>query len=130
MRQIKFRGKCNGTGEWVRGDLQLGDGDHIPMIGEVVCGYDPYYVQVEEYTIGQFTGLYDKDGIPIYEGDILSDGYVKYEVWYSEDKAGFVAEMIDPQNNIVDYLGCYDTERIMAVISNIHDKPELIKNKR
>lgn len=70
-RQILFRGKRLDNGEWIYGDLQLGDGDHIPMIGVVRGGHDPNYYQVEEATIGQFTGLRDKDSRPIYEADIV-----------------------------------------------------------
>lgn len=70
-RQIIFRSKCLDNGEWVYGDLQLGDGNHIPMIGVVRGGHDPNYYQVEEATIGQFAGLRDKDSRPIYEGDIV-----------------------------------------------------------
>lgn len=40
-RQIKFRGKRLDNGEWIYGDLQLGDGDHIPMIGVTLGGHDP-----------------------------------------------------------------------------------------
>lgn len=71
MRQIIFRGQRLDNGEWIYGDLQLGDGDHIPMIGVVRGGHDPDYYQVEEETIGQFTGLRDKDSRPIYEGDMV-----------------------------------------------------------
>lgn len=39
-RQIVFRGKRKDNGKWIHGDLQLGDGDHIPMIGEEVCQPD------------------------------------------------------------------------------------------
>lgn len=122
-RQIKFRGKRKDTGEWVFGDLHL-----ITRAPHIHIDYR-YRVIIDVSTIGQFTGLLDANGKEIWEGDILSDEEVKYEVWYSEDKAGFIAEMIDPQNHLVDYLGCYDTERMMTVVGNIYDNPDFAKCK-
>ena len=132
MRQIKFRGKRKDTGEWVHGDLQLGDGDHIPMIGEVVCGHDPHYVQVEEDTIGQFTGLYDKNGSPIYEGDIIGchNPDIKHLIFYEEKQGRFIAALNgDIENSFIGVCGL-DSSRwnaLKEVIGNIHDNPELLK---
>lgn len=126
-RQIVFRGKRKDNGKWIHGDLQLGDGDHIPMIGVVRGGHDPDYYQVEEVTVGQFTGLRDKDSRPIYEGDIIRTdvgacnfadgacGTVTFlrTVAYDEEKAGFYPFL--EEHGMYSH---YDWE----IIGNIYDR--------
>lgn len=119
-RTIKFRGKRIDNGEWVYGFLA--DEDYINDIYSI----DLSSIEVDRETVGQFTGLFDKNGKEIYEGDIIKGFDITIEVWYSEDRACFIAEMKDPQNDMVDILGGYDTER-MEIIGNIYDNPELIK---
>lgn len=126
MRQIKFRGKRIDTGEWITGDLQVGDDDHIPMIGIIDGGRTPIYYQVQESTIGQFIGLDDRNAIHIYEGDIIEDEIgVVYEICWYDDLASFMAEiMCNARPFMISDIG---TKNI-NIIGNIHDNPELLPN--
>lgn len=119
-REIKFRGKRIDNKKWVYGFLA--DEDYINDIDSI----DLSSIEVDIDTVGQFTGLLDKNGKEIYEGDIIKGFDITIEVWYSEDRACFIAEMKEPQNDMMDILGGYDTER-MEIIGNIYDNPNLIK---
>lgn len=124
MREIKFRAKRTDTGEWVFGDLQ-----HVQIINTKeeaeqsgrrtkpavrIATFD-----VDEKTIGQFTGLYDMNGREVFEGDLLR-GYDHVVVvgWLDGGFCGIKSDIIEP----LMYLDVEDRK----VIGNIHDNPELL----
>lgn len=142
-RQIKFRGKRTDTGMWTVGSL-------IPN-GEKKAFIAPFKEQfhldeVLTDTVGQFTGLLDKNGKEIYEGDIFGiphkDGIkqhfyriVEYccDGFYLIDNCheGKYGELLHREISLDGhYAGMAKTLRRFGdycVVGNIHDNPELIK---
>ena len=143
MRTIKFRGKCvpdsKYAGEWVTGGLsQMSEGitpHDEDLIVRFLGGNCTRSYHVIPETVGQFTGLFDKNGTEIYEGDIIESGKdIRHLVRFCPEQGRFDC-------TLTRYVGDQDFDRTercelsqrwidefgKTVIGNIHDNPELLK---
>jgi uncharacterized phage protein (TIGR01671 family) len=129
QRTINFRAKDVDGVKWLHGDLRLLKTD--------VCIFEQgghKGVQVKPETVGQFTGLKDKNGKEIYEGDILTNERrdILHVVAYSEEEARFVGIIPSlkeksgkPFTTGLNQPWLMSKEK--TIIGNIHDNPELLK---
>lgn len=125
MREYKFRGKCVERDKWVYGYYVKGiqeDEAYILKNHNWLLGDD--FIDVYPETVGQFTGLKDKNGKEIYEGDILEEepGYY-FEVIWSVECAKFKLQW---RTKAIQYPE-WNRGVNMTVIGNRWDNPELLK---
>ncbi len=142
MREILFRGKRTDTGEWVEGFYSckpciLGYEHIITSYEEIkrepvistIC-YQTHYNDVIPETVGQYTGLTDRNGKKIFEGDIVKNEYEKghYQyfkifycnrtyMWQGANKYGMLSKV-------------YQMLGTLEVIGNIHDNPALLEGNK
>ena len=113
MRDILFRGKRLDNGEWVEGDLV----HSVYKIGDTCVGTyrnSLWMHQVDPSTVGQYTGLKDKHGNRIFEGDVVVFRESKYVVEWVEKYCRFSG-----RNEGTVFAG-FSFDRC-EVIGNIHD---------
>ena len=147
MREILFRGKRCDNGEWVQGYYIRAEhhwhnhGIHKDWItlgasanGGWFALHNKYAVKSE--TVGQFTGLTDKNGKKIFEGDIVAQNWYDHnepaddsfgEVVFCEYDCSFSVMDVE-KDGIVPLGKCHAYHWEAEVIGNIHDNPELLEN--
>lgn len=148
MREIKFRGKDIKTNEWVYGGYykhlkrtpspigdNIKDKDYQHLI--INSGFSDWNMpkplncyEVDENTVGQYTGLKDKNGKKIYEGDVIEIEYSDNskhlcEVKWDNEGKCFIFDHIKKEDDFDVFYGWFEDQ--LEVIGNIYDNPELIK---
>mgnify|MGYP004565785619 CR=1 FL=1 len=151
MRDIEFRGKRTDNGEWVYGyyykakyyrtDDELCDYITVPHPNEYNVPSSKYVV--DPSTVGQYTGLKDKNGTKIFEGDILKGFNYPYKheeefnyfaevLWFENSPAFGIYTFKNPKSEVsgisegnTDYMEDW-IPNSWEVIGNIYDNPELL----
>ena len=143
MREILFRSKRKDNGEWITGNLLF-----YPDVNRAYMSLGVFkggtFLEVQKDTLGQYTGLTDKNGKKIFEWDIIEltsndyygskykskvvfrDGCFGIEVVVCDDITFF--HRIGEVHHETDMGGTHAITYQYEVIGNIHDNPELLKD--
>lgn len=142
MREILFRGKRKDNGKWVEGSYcqkktahyegreVVEDVKHLIITSMTDCRY--LYAEVDQETVCQYTGLTDRNGRKIFEGDILRFvNYINNNEWLCVIEfleGSFICRYIREDGELGEYnhFTSWHEKVKWEVISNIFDSPELV----
>lgn len=121
---IKFKAKELGTGKWKEGFLQRDMDYNLCILIANKEDHSWYWTQIDPSTVCMFTGLRDRDGKEIWEGDIVRDNYDLlcidnlYEVVYIEEEGTFAFKSLDKVDNYEPFVNLFE----VYVVGNKFDK--------
>lgn len=131
MREILFRGKSEFNGEWVYGYYYMAKYyrsepelyDYITIPHPEAHNAPSEHIPVIHETVGQYTGLTDKNGKKIFEGDIV-------QAYFRNNHSKQIFQVVFDDGMFLFDNGCAKVPKYdicaMEVIGNIHDNPELL----
>ena len=140
-REILFRGKLEYNGKWIYGDLLQYENGDVAIFGEKLSSFGYECTEMSKRdrvipdTIGQYTGLKDKDGNKIFEGDILEyigkrkdnmNKVYRRKIVFHEGMFALLSKELQAYSALKHH--CMEDGRFAwRVIGNVHDNPELMK---
>lgn len=130
----KFRGRStveDDKGKWVYGHLLIDDNRALIINGIIEANDE--YVSLEEWcdidmkTIGQSTGLKDKNGTEIFEGDVLKNNDYPNQTFICKHSRLQASFQVESLNGLLTLSLWKDEERDWQVLGNIYENPELVE---
>lgn len=140
--EILFKAKRKDNGEWIESLTLLKLNEHLYMFqtawGEITYdlqynittileGKKPFFVEVIPETVGRYTGLPDKNGMKIFEGDIIVWDYAVTDI---DGSTHTTPEIVRWDKNLCGFIVNNDDMTVdekCRVIGNVHDNPELLE---
>ena len=123
MREIKFRAWDSQIKKWYAPkDISVGGDGVVWVCGDGFMGWEE--VPPDVVHLMQFTGLHDKNGKEIWEGDILSNGHYNCEVYWNQERGAWYWRTPSNQDGMAIYV-CVN-EGLFEVLGNVHEHPHLL----